>query len=219
MQFVAYYRVSTKKQGRSGLGMQAQKDAVARHLKTTGGKLIASFSEVESGTVVDRPELEKAVAFAKKKKATLMIAKLDRFGRKAWFMLKLINESGVDFYFCDMPSADKLTIGVMALMAEREADMISERTKAALAVKKAKGFKLGNPNLDTIRPKAHAANRAKTLERAQGYISIIEDIETKGRVNSLRKIADALNARGIETPRKGKWTATSVRRVKLAAAA
>jgi len=217
MQFVAYYRVSTQKQGRSGLGLAAQKDAVARHLKTTNGKLIASFQEIESGTNNDRPELKDAVALAKKRKATLIVAKLDRLGRKASYILRLIDESGVNFHICDMPDADKLTITILAAIAEREALNTSQRTKAALAVKKAQGVKLGNPRLEEARTKAIRVIKAGKKARAGKVIGIIEELQSKAHVTTLAGLAECLNLRGIPTPRNGRWTATSVRRVMAAA--
>jgi len=217
MQFVAYYRVSTQKQGRSGLGLEAQKDAVTRHLKTTNGKLIASFQEIESGTNNDRPELKDAVALAKKRKATLIVAKLDRLGRKASYILRLIDESGVNFHICDMPDADKLTITILAAIAEREALNTSQRTKAALAVKKAQGVKLGNPRLEEARTKAIRVIKAGKKARAGKVIGIIEELQSKAHVTTLAGLAECLNLRGIPTPRNGRWTATSVRRVMAAA--
>ena len=217
MQFVAYYRVSTQKQGRSGLGLEAQKDAVTRHLKTTSGKLIASFQEIESGTNNDRPELKDAVALAKKRKATLIVAKLDRLGRKASYILRLIDESGVNFHICDMPDADKLTITILAAIAEREALNTSQRTKAALAVKKAQGVKLGNPRLELARSKAIKSIKAGKKARAEKVIGIIDELKSKAHVTTLAGLAECLNLRGIPTPRNGRWTATSVRRVMAAA--
>ena len=217
MQFVAYYRVSTQKQGRSGLGLEAQKDAVTRHLKTTSGKLIASFQEIESGTNNDRPELKDAVALAKKRKATLIVAKLDRLGRKASYILRLIDESGVNFHICDMPDADKLTITILAAIAEREALNTSQRTKAALAVKKAQGVKLGNPRLELARSKAIKSIKAGKKARAEKIIGIIDELKSKAHVTTLAGLAECLNLRGIPTPRNGRWTATSVRRVMAAA--
>jgi len=214
MQFVAYYRVSTQKQGRSGLGLAAQKDAVARHLKTTSGKLIASFQEIESGTKSDdeRLELHEALALAKKSKATLLIAKLDRLTRDPEFLFKLQN-SGQPFVCCDMPEADKFTVGIMAVMAQKERDDLSQRTKAALAVKKAQGVKLGNPRIEEARAKAIKVIKAGKQARAEKVIGIIEELQSKAHVTTLAGLAECLNLRGIPTPRNGRWTATSVRRV------
>jgi len=219
MQFVAYYRVSTQKQGRSGLGLAAQKDAVARHLKTTSGKLIASFQEIESGTKSDdeRLELHEALALAKKSKATLLIAKLDRLTRDPEFLFKLQN-SGQPFVCCDMPEADKFTVGIMAVMAQKERDDLSRRTKAALDALKAKGVKLGGPNINEARKKAIKVIVAKKKERASKVIGIIDELKNKAHVKTLAGLAECLNLRGIPTPRNGKWTATSVSRAMTAAA-
>ena len=211
--FIAYYRVSTKRQGQSGLGMEAQQAAVMRHVESTRGKLIGSFNEVESGRKDDRPQLKAALAAAKKSNAIVIIAKLDRLGRRASYILRLIDESGVNFHICDMPNADKLTITILAAVAEREAENISTRTKAALAAKKARGAKLGNPRLDEARKKAVRSNRKLDKVRQDGIREIISEIVTKGRVTTHKAIADCLNARGIPTARGGQWHTTSVRRI------
>ena len=224
MQFVAYYRVSTRRQGRSGLGLEAQKDAVARHLKTTNGKLVASYQEIESGRVDERPQLEAALALAKSRNATLLVAKLDRLGRKASLILRLIDESGIDFHFCDMPNADKLTITILAAVAERESDIISQRTRAALAIKKARGEQLGSPNIMKLREVAAQKVRDRKLGHTMQVIKIIDEIREKGHVTTLAGIAECLNVRGIKPPRSNRksnsrWHPTSVRRVIAAAAA
>jgi len=211
--FIAYYRVSTKRQGQSGLGMEAQQAAVMRHVESTRGKLIGSFNEVESGKKNDRPQLKAALAAAKKSNAIVIIAKLDRLGRRASYILRLIDESGVNFHICDMPNADKLTITILAAVAEREAENISTRTKAALAAKKARGAKLGNPRLDEARKKAVRSNRKLDKVRQDGIREIISEIVTKGRVTTHKAIADCLNARGIPTARGGQWHTTTVRRL------
>ena len=211
--FIAYYRVSTKRQGQSGLGMEAQQAAVMRHVESTRGKLIGSFNEVESGRKNDRPQLKSALVAAKKTNAIVIIAKLDRLGRRASYILRLIDESGVNFHICDMPNADKLTITILAAVAEREAENISTRTKAALAAKKARGAKLGNPRLDEARKKAIRSNRKLDKARQDGIREIISEIVTKGRVTTHKAIADCLNARGIPTARGGQWHTTTVRRL------
>jgi DNA invertase Pin-like site-specific DNA recombinase len=211
--FIAYYRVSTKRQGQSGLGMEAQQAAVMRHVESTRGKLIGSFNEVESGRKDDRPQLKAALVAAKKSNAIVIIAKLDRLGRRASYILRLIDESGVNFHICDMPNADKLTITILAAVAEREAENISTRTKAALAAKKARGAKLGNPRLDEARKKAVRSNRKLDKVRQDGIREIISEIVTKGRVTTHKAIADCLNARGIPTARGGQWHTTTVRRL------
>src|SRR4051812_6074538 len=136
--FVSYLRVSTAQQGQSGLGLEAQRQAVADYLANTGGNLVETYTEIESGKRNDRPELAKAMHHAKVIGGTLVIAKLDRLSRNAHFLLGLKN-AGVEFVACDMPHANRLTVGIMALVAEQERDAISARTKAALAAAKARG--------------------------------------------------------------------------------
>lgn len=212
MKFVAYYRVSTKHQGRSGLGLEAQKEAVTNYIESTGDKLIASYQEIESGRKNDRPELKAALDLAKRKGAKLIVAKLDRLARKASYILRLIDESGVEFHICDMPNADKLTITILAAVAEREAENISIKTKAALAVRKAQGVKLGNPNVQVVQAIGARANVAAKEAKLVAVHWIIREIINTGRVGTLKGIADALNARGVSTPRNGQWSITQVRR-------
>ena len=219
MKFVAYYRVSTKRQGMSGLGLEAQKEAVASLIRQTGGALIASYREVESGRKDNRAMLQAALADAKKAGAKLVVAKLDRLGRRASYILRLIDESGVDFHICDMPNADKLTITILAAVAEREAEAISQRTKAALAVAKARGTVLGNPTLTKTAAKGRERQVQDKRTFALNVMPVIEQIRTKGKVTSHLGIAQALNARGIKTARDGSWTNTTVRRVIEAAQA
>src|SRR5262245_9850761 len=140
--FIAYYRVSTKRQGKSGLGLEAQRDAVQRHVAACGGKLIAEYTEVESGKLKDRPQLAAALSHARGKGATLVIAKLDRLARNVAFTSALM-ESGADFVCCDVPHANRLTIHILAAVAEDEATRISQRTTAALAAARRRGVKLG----------------------------------------------------------------------------
>src|SRR5271166_5347332 len=140
--YIAYYRVSTERQGRSGLGLEAQQAAVRAWLNDGPWKLLGEFTEVESGTNNERPELAKALNACQLKGATLVIAKLDRLSRDAYFLLGL-EKAGVDFVAADMPSANRLTVGIMAMVAEEERRMISKRTKDALAAAKKRGTKLG----------------------------------------------------------------------------
>jgi DNA invertase Pin-like site-specific DNA recombinase len=211
--FISYIRVSTKRQNQSGLGQEAQQAAVARHIESTNGKLVGSFQEVESGRKDDRPQLKAALAAAKKSNAIVIIAKLDRLGRRASYILRLIDESGVNFHICDMPNADKLTITILAAVAEREAENISTRTKAALAAKKARGAKLGNPRLDEARKAAVESNRKLDKARQDEIREIISEIVTKGKITTHKGISDCLNARGIKTARGGQWHTTTVRRL------
>lgn len=211
MKFVSYYRVSTDKQGLQGNGIEAQKQAVARYLASLDCELIGSFEEVESGANNKRPELTAAIQLAKSKKAVLVIAKLDRLTRNAAFLLQL-QDSGIDFVACDMPNADKLSVGIIALLAQRERQLISERTKAGLAVAKQRGVALGNPNPDASLRKAVKANIERKREFASAAIKIIREIQSTG-VETLARIADCMNKRGEKTPRGGTWTATAVKRI------
>jgi DNA invertase Pin-like site-specific DNA recombinase len=184
-----------------------------RHVDSSNGKLVKSFQEVESGRKDDRPQLKAALAAAKKSNAIVIIAKLDRLGRRASYILRLIDESGVNFHICDMPNADKLTITILAAVAEREAENISTRTKAALAAKKARGAKLGNPRLDEARKAAVESNRKLDKARQDEIREIISEIVTKGKITTHKGISDCLNARGIKTARGGQWHTTTVRRL------
>ena len=143
MKAVAYYRVSTKKQGQSGLGLDGQQAALEQYIAQNAGQIIGTYREVETGKRADRPELLKAIAHAKRSKATLVVAKLDRFSRNVAFLSRLM-ESGIDFVACDNPHANRFTCHILAAVAEHEAAMISERTKAALASAKRRGIKLGS---------------------------------------------------------------------------
>jgi DNA invertase Pin-like site-specific DNA recombinase len=213
---VAYYRVSTAKQGASGLGLEAQVAAVAAHAASSGCDVIAAYTEVESGRKSDRTELGKAIAHAKRAKATLVIAKIDRLSRNVHFVSGLM-ESGVPFVACDMPTANKMTVHIIAAVAEGEALAISQRTKAALAAAKARGVKLGSPaNLtDEARrkgsPIAVAAIKKNKVE-AYSYIApLIRELHEQGL--SLRAIAAKLNEQK-ESTRSGKgWRAMQVSRV------
>lgn len=213
--FVAYYRVSTAKQGASGLGLEAQRMAVADYLKHTGGDLVAEITEVESGTRNDRPKLAEALAACRVHKAVLVIAKLDRLARNAAFLLSL-RDGGVEFVAVDLPTANRLTVGIMALVAEDEAERISARTKAALAAAKARGVKLGNPaNLSNrITGSTHGNERKAALadKRAADLLPVVNDIRKAG-ATSLRAIAAELNTRSITTPRGGAWSAAQVMRL------
>jgi len=211
MKFVSYYRVSTERQGIQGHGIEAQRQAVKRYLGSLECELLGTFEEVESGANNHRPQLAAAIKLAKSRKAVLIIAKLDRLSRNAAFLLQL-QDSGVDFIACDMPNADRLSIGIIALLAQRERELISERTKAGLAVAKSRGARLGNPKpADSLIKASQAIQEKKGLFVIQ-IRKIIEEIQSTG-VRSLSKIADCLNKRGEKTRRGGIWTATAVKRV------
>lgn len=210
MRLVAYERVSTARQGQSGLGLEAQRRQIAEFAATRGAEVLARFTEVESGRKADRPELAKALHHAKVTGATLVIAKLDRLSRNAAFLLAL-RDSGVEFVAVDMPEANDLTVGIMALVAEAEREAISRRTKEALASAKARGVKLGNPNgAQSLRRagKGGAALRktvsANAAAFAQDLAPVLADIRSAGHT-SLRTIASELTARGIRTRRGGQW--------------
>lgn len=206
--FVAYYRVSTDRQGQSGLGLEAQRVAVAKHI--SGSELVAEFTEVESGRKNDRQQLALALATAKRSKATLVIAKLDRLARNVHFISGLL-ESGVPFVCADMPEADRTFLQMMAVFAEWEARKISERTKAALAQVKAQGRALGSPM-----PEIGSAIGVKRLQdKADAYAQrvgpLVRDIIAKSGAKTLRDIAQVLTARAVDTPRGNTdWHASQV---------
>lgn len=209
--FVAYYRVSTTKQGINGLGMEAQKAAIENYLNGGNWKLIAEFAEVESGKVKDRRELKRALEMCRKEKATLLIAKLDRLARNAAFLLNL-QDSGVKFIAADMPFADNFTVGIMALVAQKERELISERTKAGLAAAKRRGTRLGNPNPQNAVKLAVKANVARANSHAETIMPAIKEIQA-AHEKSLRKIAKCLNARGFKTPNGKAFAAQSVKNI------
>jgi DNA invertase Pin-like site-specific DNA recombinase len=215
-EFVAYYRVSTERQGKSGLGLEAQKEAVLSYLNGGHWKMIDEFVEVESGTRKGnhRPALALALALCRIHNATLIIAKLDRLSRNVNFISNLM-EAGVEFTAVDFPQANRLTIHILAAVAEHEAVMISQRTKAALAAAKARGVVLGGDrgniaSESTKGNKASAAYRqAKARKRANDLKPVIHAIQSEG-AESLRQIAAVLNARGIPAARGGMWQARQV---------
>ena len=213
--FVAYYRVSTDKQGKSGLGLEAQREAVARYLNGGNWTLAAEYTEIESGKNNARPELQKAIAAAKLYGAKLIIAKLDRLARNVAFVSNLM-ESGVEFIAVDFPEANRLTVHILAAVAEHEAAMISQRTKAALAAAKARGKALGgNRGViidDAARKRSRAVRAAKATTRAGQLLPMIEDIKASG-ITSLNAIARELTARKVPAARGGmSWTAMGVSR-------
>ncbi len=225
MRFIAYYRVSTDKPGHSGLGREAQQEAVRAYLKDSGGPPAAEFTEVESGRKAERPELTKALAECRLRDATLIIAKLDHLSRNQRFLMGLV-DSGVDIVFCDLPDVPpgamgRLILQTMASVAEFEAGLISDRTKAALAAAKARGVTLGGfrgyAPTDDDRDKALAARQANSYDWIRSVLPDIRKIQNTG-TTSLAGIAKALNERGIKTARKGTWRAVQVQRVIQAAA-
>lgn len=201
--FVAYYRVSTDRQGQSGLGLQAQRDLVTTFLNGGRWSLVGEFTEIESGTrkrLRERPMLQAALDLARKQKATLVVAKLDRLARDVEFISTLLNGK-VPFVCADMPEADRTFLQMMAVFAEYEAQRISERTTQALQALKRQGKKLGSPN-----PEIGSAEGVKVIKaQADAYAEkvgpLVRDIIRKSGASTLRDIAAALSARGVETPR------------------
>jgi DNA invertase Pin-like site-specific DNA recombinase len=217
---IAYIRVSTKRQGRSGLGLEAQLQALADYQRENGVRRLATYKEVETGKSADRPELSKAIAHAKRSGATLVVAKLDRLARNAAFLLTL-QASGLPMVFLDLPGANEFTVGVMALVAQHEARMISERTKAALAAYKRRGGLLGGsrPECRNLTEKARrkgqkAASLAIAKQAQQAYADLLPTMqEWRDSGLSQQAIACQLNAEG-QTTRRGKpWSQVQVMRV------
>ena len=213
--FVAYYRVSTEKQGRSGLGLDAQKSAVAAFMASrTGSRIAAEFTEVESGKRTDRPVLAKALTHAKALGCSLLIAKIDRLSRNAAFLLDLQNR-GVPFVAADMPDANEMTVGIMAVIAQGEAKAISKRTREALAEARKRGVKLGNPNgAAAIKHLGNTTGGAEGARRkadafAQQVAPVIHRLLAEG-VTLPSRIATALHREGARTSRGGQWTTQGV---------
>lgn len=221
---ICYYRVSTKRQGESALGLEGQEAAVRDYAERNGGKILRGYTEVESGKRADREELRKAISHAKRAKATLVVAKLDRLARNVAFTSALM-ESGVDFVACDNPHANRLTIHILAAVAEDEARRISERTKSALAAAKRRGTKLGSSrqgHWDGLEHRRQAgaklgakrsaeANRQAANEAYEDILPTIREHRDAGL--SLRKIADELNSEGYTTRRGKPWNPMQVRNV------
>jgi len=219
---VTYLRVSTARQGKSGLGLEAQQKAVADYLSTGQWNLLEEFVEVESGKNSKRPKLLEAIELCKASGAKLLVAKLDRLARDAAFLMNL-KDAGIDFVCADMPEANRLTIGIMALVAEQEREAISKRTKEALAAAKARGVQLGayrdgvyvggKGNADTARN----ASEARTMRfhaNAVDKLPLLKRYDPDGSM-SLRAIADIFNRYGVKTVSgRGTWSASSVRRLK-----
>jgi DNA invertase Pin-like site-specific DNA recombinase len=217
---VSYVRVSTQRQGASGLGLEAQKAAVEGFCRQHSCDIVAEYREVESGRQNDRPELTKAIAHAKRAKATLLIAKLDRLARNVAFIANLM-DSGVDFRACDIPEANRLLLHIMAAVAENEARTISDRTKAALNAAKACGTLLGaaRPGSPKIRHDAQlkgaaAAGRAVSLKAKQFYSDLAPSIvKMRHDGKSLREIAKSLDEQGHSTRAGKPWGPVQVLRV------
>jgi len=215
--FVAYLRVSTQKQGASGLGIEAQRHAVTAYLgRIPDAVLLQEFVEIESGKNNDRPMLEQAMEHAMLTGATLVIAKMDRLSRNANFLTGLADR-GVRFVACDMPEANELVVGIMAQIAQYEVRAISERTKAALLAAKARGTKLGNPkwhlNFAAKSNKASTDSQRRTAQlRAERLRNKLETVRNAGHT-TLQAIATEFERQGITTARGGKWHPTAVSRL------
>jgi DNA invertase Pin-like site-specific DNA recombinase len=220
-QAVAYLRVSTERQGRSGLGLEAQREVIASFADREGIELVGEFVEVETGKGSDaldrRPQLRDALDKARRLKCPVIVAKLDRLSRDVHFISGLMSQR-IPFIVTELGAdADHFMLHLYAALAEKERKMISERTKAALAVKKAQGVQLGNrTNLAEARAKGIASNRAAADAFAANVLPIIEQVKASG-VTSYRAIAEALNVRGVRTARKGTWQANTVRNIMLRA--
>jgi DNA invertase Pin-like site-specific DNA recombinase len=213
--FISYLRVSTAKQGASGLGIEAQRAAVDGYLNGGKWSLISELVEVESGKKSDRPALAKALAMCRLHNAVLVVAKLDRLSRNVAFLSALM-ESGVEFVACDFPQANRLTLHIMASVAENEAAMISKRTKDALMAAKARGVVLGGDRGGVIAAQASKGalasaekRSAAAKRRAADLAPVIQQIQADG-ATSLRQVAAVLNERGILTSRGGQWSASQV---------
>jgi DNA invertase Pin-like site-specific DNA recombinase len=203
--YIAYYRVSTQRQGQSGLGLDAQRSAVAAHIGS--GTLLAEYTEIESGKRhSNRPQLQAALAECRKRKATLVIAKLDRLSRNVAFIATLM-DSGAEIVCCDMPQANRLTLHILAAVAENEREMISARTKAALTAAKARGTQLGNPRWQESIERARVAK--DPLPVSPQLVEMVAQYRAAGE--TLRVIAARLNSLGLKTPKGNQWYASTVR--------
>lgn len=221
---VAYYRVSTDRQGRSGLGLEGQRESIQRFIGEVGGVLLAEFTEIESGRVNSRPSLELAMRLARREKAVLCVAKLDRLARNVAFIATLI-EAKVDFVAADMPMASKLTIHVMAAMAEYEVDAIRDRIKVALKAAKARGTLLGShrpghwdgreeARLSGAKVGAAVSAAVRVARSKEDYLDLIPTIKQMRQSGaSLQHIADTLHAAGHKTTNGGRWQSMTVQRV------
>lgn len=211
--FIAYFRVSTQKQGASGLGLDAQKEAVSRFLNSGEQELVAEFQEVETGKGFDpltkRPQLKAALAACRKEGATLVIAKLDRLARNVHFVSGLM-ESKVQFVACDMPEANELTIHIMAAFAEHEAKRISQRTKEALAVAKSRGVVLGRAGATNLRPNIETRQKVADLF-ANRLRPLFDGMKVRGL--SQRGMVAELNSLGVPAQQGGNWQLSQVQRV------
>jgi DNA invertase Pin-like site-specific DNA recombinase len=218
--YVSYIRVSTKKQQQSGLGLKAQRTAVEAWLNGGSWELVKEIVEIESGkSDRNRPELQQALDTCRRYRAKLIISRLDRLSRDPVFLLSL-RDAGIDFVALDMPNANRMTVGIMAMVAEQEREALSQRTRDALAAKKAQGVKLGNPETLTFNNRKTAKAAAKKAgaavrKQADEFAALILPL-LDGELAGLSANATAaeLNRRGVQTARGGSWTARSVLNLK-----
>ncbi|MDR3798428.1 MAG: recombinase family protein [Terracidiphilus sp.] len=222
--YVAYYRVSTDQQGKSGLGLEAQREIVSRYLNGGAWESVGEFTEIETGKRADRPQLARALARCRQQHATLIVAKLDRLSRNTRFLLQVVHDSGeAGVVFCDLPTipegpVGKFIVTQMASVAELEAGLISQRTKAALKAAKARGTKLGGRRVSAARfAEIGAAARQAHVERVRRarveIMPAIEKLQASG-ARSLRQFAAGLNAAEVPTPRgRGEWSAVQAQRL------
>ena len=211
MQYVIYRRVSTREQGKSGLGLEAQSRDIGIFLENyaESPEVVGEFEEVESGGDDGRPKLREAIDLARKVKGCLVVAKLDRLSRKVSFIAGLMEAKGVRFKVASMPFADNFQLHIYAALAEQERQFISSRTKAALREAKGRGVKLGGLRDSTAR--RNEVRRAKSLEGAEKLREIV--VPMRGHGHSLVEIGEALDRAGLGAPRGGKWSATQVSRI------
>jgi len=210
--YIAYLRVSTQRQGSSGLGLQAQQEIIRKHLN--GNSPIAEFVEVESGRKSDRPKLHEALELCKKEKATLIVAKMDRLSRNVAFTSQLL-DSSIEIVFCDFPKANRLVLTIISAISEYEAGLIRQRTKAALQVKKEQGCKLGKPenlirNLDKAISNSRNTNQAKALSNPNNKRAVAILRGLVNRTSNLSEMARILNEEGFQASRGGRFTAKQV---------
>ncbi len=224
MKIIAYYRVSTKRQGASGLGLEGQQAAVEAFAKAHGARIVASYTEIESGKRKDRPQLTQALGHAKLAKATLVVAKLDRLARNVAFLAAMM-ESKVEFVACDNPHANSLTLHILAAVAEAEAKAISERTRTALKAAKRRGVALGSARQGHwqgredrrsrgLRKAVKAASEARSKAASEAYGFLLPNIrERREAGETLESIAAGLNEQGHVTTAGGAFTATMIYRL------
>ena len=212
LQYVSYLRVSTQKQGYSGLGLEAQREIISKHLN--GNEPLAEYVEVESGRKKDRPKLKEALARCKKENAILIVAKLDRLARNVSFLSNLL-ESEIEIVFCDFPQANKMVLHILSAISQYEAELIASRTKQALAAKKSRGYKLGNPEHllekhEQAIKNSVATNKAKAMNNPNNKraIALLKILMKENK--SYRQMAEALNSQGFVTAKGGQFRASTV---------